>query len=39
MELSDYRKKLDEIAAKSPEVRDFMRDFLPSYGKTLDELL
>lgn len=33
------RKKLDEIAAKSPEVRDFMRDFLPSYGKTLDELL
>ncbi|MBO5521670.1 MAG: 5'-deoxynucleotidase [Eubacterium sp.] len=33
------RKKLDEIAAKSPEVRDFMRNFLPSYGKTLDELL
>lgn len=33
------RKKLEEMAAESPEVRDFMHEFLPSYGKTLDELL
>ena len=33
------RKKLETIAAESPEVRDFMEEFLPSYGKTLDELL
>ena len=33
------RKKLEEMAAESPEVADFMREFLPSYGKTLDELL
>lgn len=33
------RRKLEEMAAESPEVRDFMREFLPSYGKTLDELL
>ena len=33
------KKKLDEMAAECPEVRDFMQEFLPSYGKTLDELL
>ena len=33
------RMKLEEMASKSPEVRDYMREFLPSYGKTLDELL
>ena len=33
------RAKLEEMAAKSPEVCDFIREFLPSYGKTLDELL
>lgn len=33
------RKKLEEYAAKLPEVRDFMEEFLPSYGRTLDELL
>ena len=33
------RKKLEEMAVESPEVRDFMDEFLPSYGKTLDELL
>ena len=33
------RKKLEEMASESPEVRDFMQEFLPSYGKTLDELL
>ena len=33
------RKKLEEMASESPEVRDFMQEFLPSYGKTLDDLL
>ena len=33
------RGKLDEMSTEYPEVGDFMRDFLPSYGKTLDELL
>ena len=33
------RKSLDSMAEEMPEVRDFMRDFLPSYGRTLDELL
>jgi len=29
---------LTEMSAELPEVRDFIRDFLPAYGKTLDEL-
>ncbi len=29
---------LNKMAEELPEVGDFMRDFLPSYGKTLDEL-
>lgn len=33
------RAKLDELAAELPEVADFMAEFLPSYGKTLDQLL
>ena len=33
------RAKLDEMAAELPEVADFMREFLPSYGHTLDQLL
>ena len=33
------RKSLDELIDELPEVREFMWDFLPSYGKTLDELL
>ena len=28
-----------EICEKYPEASDFVRDFLPSYGRTLDELL
>jgi len=32
------KKALDKYAAELPEVRDFIEDFLPSYGKTLDEL-
>lgn len=33
------RAAVDEMAAELPEVADFVRDFLPSYGATLDELL
>lgn len=33
------RQKLEEMAGELPEVRDFMEEFLPSYGRTLDELL
>ncbi len=29
---------LDELCEKFPEVNDFMKEFLPSYGNTLDEL-
>lgn len=29
---------LEKMAADYPEVKDFMTDFLPAYGKTLDEL-
>ena len=31
-------KMLHEMAEELPEVKDFMDEFLPSYGKTLDEL-
>ena len=31
-------RALAEMAEELPEVMDFLRDFLPSYGKTLDEL-
>lgn len=30
---------LEELRATHPEVGDFMQEFLPSYGRTLDELL
>ena len=30
---------VDELAKRYPEVDDFVRQFLPPYGKTLDELL
>ena len=33
------RAKVDEMAAQMPEVADFVTEFLPSYGKTLDQLL
>jgi len=33
------RSKVDEMAARMPEVADFVREFLPSYGATLDQLL
>ena len=33
------RAKVDEMAAELPEVADFVAEFVPSYGKTLDQLL
>ena len=33
------RRALEELSGELPEVRVFVREFLPSYGKTLDELL
>ena len=33
------RAAVDEMAAELPEVADFVTEFLPSYGATLDELL
>ena len=33
------RAAVDEMAAELPEVADFVAEFLPSYGATLDELL
>ena len=30
---------LRSLSAELPELSDFMRDFLPSYGRTLDELI
>lgn len=33
------RAALDEMAADLPEVSDFLAEFIPSYGETLDELL
>ena len=33
------RASVEELAAELPEVADFVTEFLPSYGSTLDELL
>lgn len=32
------RKKVEEMSEELPELKCFMEDFLPEYGKTLDEL-
>lgn len=32
-------KTVQEMCAQYPEMEDFVREFLPSYGNTLDELL
>ena len=32
------RKKVEEMAEELPELKCFMENFLPEYGKTLDEL-
>ena len=31
-------KAVEKLAAELPEVNDFMKEFLPAYAKTLDEL-
>lgn len=36
---ASIRAQVDDMAAEMPEVRDFVDDFLPSYGSTLDQLL
>ena len=33
------RAKIEENALEMPEVADFVKEFLPAYGSTLDELL
>lgn len=33
------RDTLSEMSEELPEIEDFCREFLPAYGKTLDELL
>lgn len=33
------RKKVDTMAAQYPEINDFMEEFFPAYGSTLDELI
>ncbi|MCR5674805.1 MAG: 5'-deoxynucleotidase [Lachnospiraceae bacterium] len=33
------RESIEKMSRDLPEVRDFMIDFLPSYGNTLDELI
>ncbi len=33
------RARVEELAQAMPEVRDFVDEFLPPYGSTLDELL
>ena len=33
------REKVEAMAADMPEVRDFLDEFLPSFGRTLDELM
>ena len=35
---NSIRKKIDDLSREYPEVRDFLDEFLPAYGKTLDEL-
>ena len=33
------RESIEKMSRELPEVRDFLIDFLPSYGNTLDELI
>ena len=33
------RESIEEMSRELPEVRDFLIEFLPSYGNTLDELI
>ena len=33
------RERVEELRARYPEVGDFLDEFLPPFGSTLDELL
>ena len=35
---ASIEKSLDKLSEELPEVKDFVNEFLPPYGKTLDEL-
>ena len=35
---ASLRNVMTDLSAELPEVRDFMKEFLPAYGQTLDEL-
>jgi 5'-deoxynucleotidase len=39
MAAASTREAIDAMATDMPEVTDFLKEFLPSYGRTLDELL
>jgi len=39
MAAASTRASIKVMAEEMPEVKDFLCDFLPSYGRTLDELL
>jgi len=34
----DLNKTVYDLTQEYPEVKDFMEEFLPAYGSTLDEL-
>ncbi len=36
--MDSTQKSIEKMAEEMPELHDFMKDFLPSYGMTLDEL-
>ena len=37
--LESTTTRINELTGNFPEVKDFVEEFLPAYGKTLDELL
>ena len=37
--LESTTTRINELTGDFPEVKDFVEEFLPAYGKTLDELL
>ncbi|EEJ50161.1 hypothetical protein HMPREF6123_2566, partial [Oribacterium sinus F0268] len=36
--LQSTEKTIEKLAKELPELRIFLEEFLPAYGKTLDEL-
>lgn len=37
--MQQTKSAIDDLSDELPEVRDFMNEFVPPYGKTLDELI